>query len=813
MGSAVDSAHLTSELTQLAGAGFGGVEVTAIYGVKGAESQFVPYLTPRWNALLAHAATQAHRLGMGLDMPPGAGWRTGGATVTPADANKSLRITFDSAKGTHVAEMRFSGDNVKRPGPGGEGFAIDVFSRAATDNFLRTYAERLGPMPWGVIGAYFHDSFEYTGSGSSELFEFFLEHRRYDLRRELAALAGQGDPERIARVKSDYRQTLDEMLLANFLLPLREWSHARGSKSRNQAHGSPGNLLDLYAASDVPETEIFGRPSGNDEDILVAKFASSAAHVAGLPLASAESFTWLGEHFSATLDDVKQAADAFFLGGINHLIYHGTAYSPANVAWPGWEFYASAEFNPRNAFWRDLPVLNRYVARVQSVMQASHADNDVLLYWPVWDNWHDTTRLRMDFAVRNARWLFDKPVGAVATELWKTGYGFDYVSDRLLATSVNASGRRLRAGGAEYAAIVVPRAQHMPPETFQRLVELARSGATIAFLGSLPPDVPGLFELEARRAHLATARQQVRFGDADAVGVRAAPVGSGRLLVGEQLEPLLAASGIHRETMVDRPGVRFIRQRTVNGRQYFISHAGTESVDGWVSLASTATRVAIMDPMTGRTGLAEVRPGKAGGVDVRVHLDPGSSLILRTFDTRIDSPRWAYESAIGAPITLRGRWTVTFTSGGPTLPASFAIDSLTPWTGRGDANADRFAGSARYAMHFDAPSSARNHSLDLGRVAESARVRLNGRDLGTLIARPFRVATGPVRAKNNLLEIEVTNLSANRVHDLDVRGVSWKTFHDINYVGFDYRPFDASMWPVRVSGLVGPVTLTAIAPE
>ena len=53
----------------------------------------------------------------------------------------------------------------------------------------------------------------------------------------------------------------------------------------------------------------------------------------------------------------------------------------------------------------------------------------------------------------------------------------------------------------------------------------------------------------------------------------------------------------------------------------------------------------------------------------------------------------------------------------------------------------------------------------------------------------------------------MTNLAANRVRDLDRRGVPWKTFHDANVVNIDYKPLDASAWPLRDSGLLGPVTL------
>ena len=49
----------------------------------------------------------------------------------------------------------------------------------------------------------------------------------------------------------------------------------------------------------------------------------------------------------------------------------------------------------------------------------------------------------------------------------------------------------------------------------------------------------------------------------------------------------------------------------------------------------------------------------------------------------------------------------------------------------------------------------------------------------------------------------MTNLAANRVRDLDRRGVAWKTFHDANVVGIDYKPLDATAWPLRDSGSWG----------
>jgi hypothetical protein len=802
LGDAVDSAAISMQLRELATAGFGGVEVTSIYGVRGADSLEIRYLSPRWGGLLAITVREAQRLGMAVDIPPGSGWRMGGPRVPETDESVSLRLVGDSAT------IRFSGDSVKRPAPGGEGPAIDVYSAGATARYLADFADHTRAVPRGAIRAYFHDSFEYIGNASGELFSEFARRRGYDLRTEAAALAGRGDRDRVARVKSDYRETLDEMLLDNFVQPLAAWSRLRGSTLRDQAHGSPGNLLDLYAAADIPETEIYGPLDGGDANPLINKFASSAAHLAGRRLASAESFTWLGEHFSTTLDDVKRAADQLFLTGIDHLVYHGTAYSPPAAAWPGWEFYAAAEFNPRNAFWRDLPALNAYVTRVQSMLQQGDADADVLLYWPIWDNWHDASGLRMDFRVHAPTWFTARPVGAAAEFLWHRGYGFDYVSDRLLATQVSMREGRLRAGRASYGVLVVPSADHMPVATLERLLALSRDGATVIFVHQLPRDVPGLARLAERRAALDSALTRIFLDAPDARGIRRAHLGRGRILIGDDLAALMDAARVRRDPFADN-GLRILRQRVGSTRQYFVVNPDSIGIDEWIPLPPRVGAALLMDPMNGAIGTANTRT-RNGRVEVELQLRPWQAAIVRTTDRASFGRRWNYLRSTAAAVTLTGRWRVAFVDGGPTEPREFEIDEPEAWTGRGDADADRFAGTARYTLTFDAPDAAPDHLLSLGGVAESARVRLNGVSLGTLIARPFEARTGPLRRRGNRLEIEVTNLSANRIRDLDRRGVAWKVFKDINYVNFAYKPFDASAWPVRLSGLLGPVTLTAV---
>jgi hypothetical protein len=60
-----------------------------------------------------------------------------------------------------------------------------------------------------------------------------------------------------ARVWADYRETLSARMLGQFAGPWVDWTHQKDARARYQAHGSPGNLIDLYAAADIPETETF----------------------------------------------------------------------------------------------------------------------------------------------------------------------------------------------------------------------------------------------------------------------------------------------------------------------------------------------------------------------------------------------------------------------------------------------------------------------------------------------------------------------------------------------------------------------------
>ncbi|GAB3262446.1 glycosyl hydrolase [Larkinella harenae] len=901
MGSAVNPKDLTILLDQYKKAGLGGVEVTPIYGVKGAERQFINFLSPTWMTMLDHTLKEANRLGMGVDLAQASGWPFGGPWVSPADACKYVAYkTYSLKSGEKLVEpivyiqpplvrtvgekidikklvepitknpnlqrhafdqVRFEkplplqtlmaysdkgqtldlttkvdgkgalnwtapegkwtlyavfqgwhGKMVERAGPGGEGDVIDHFSKTAMQNYLRKFDEAFKGHDLKTLRAFFNDSYEVDDAqGESNwtpaLFDEFKKRHGYDLRNHLAALFGKDSEDKNGRVLTDYRSTISELLLENYTKTWSEWAKTKGKIIRNQAHGSPANILDLYAITDIPEIE--------GTEMMRIKFASSAANVTGKKLTSSESATWDNEHFLSKLSDIKKDMDRFLLGGVNHTFYHGTNYSPQNAAWPGWLFYAAVHFNPNNTFWTDFGKLNQYVARCQSFLQAGKPNNDVLVYLPIYDSFTRPGKVLLQHYDGIEHGFKGLPVEEHAETLWKKGYGFDFISDKQLL-NVTTTGGKLQTGGVNYQTVLVPEAQYMPGGTFQQLIRLAQNGATVVFVNKLPEDVPGFGNLENRRDAFKKLVAQLKFTESK--GIRKATVGKGAFLVAKNADALLTAAGVKRERMVDN-GLQLVRRSHASGKYYFIANWGDKTVEGWFPLSTAAKSVALYNPMTEKLGMANFRTAAGGENEVYLQLAPGESCILETANTVVSGPAYAYWKPAGSVQAIRGKWTINFVSGGPQLPAKKETDNLGSWTDLDGDYVKKFSGTASYSISFPKPEgNGEGWLLSLGKVAESARVRLNGKEIGTLIGPTYQLFIPKDQLKaTNELTVFVSNSMANRITDLDREGINWKKFYNINMSarlrenrGADGN-FTAEKWKPRESGLIGPVTLTPVS--
>ncbi|ARS40670.1 glycoside hydrolase [Sphingobacteriaceae bacterium GW460-11-11-14-LB5] len=874
MGNAVDEQNLDLVLKKYADAGLGGVEITPIYGAKGFEKQYLQFLSPEWMNILHHTVNKANTLGLGVDMNTGTGWPFGGPQIKPENAATKLitqqytlkageklteaiqvkeakqdfaqlqaltaygnngevlnllskvqadgSLNWSPTSGSWDIYAAFAGKTrqmVKRAAPGGEGFTLDHLDKNAVDVYLKRFSDAFGSKPQGVR-SFFNDSYEvYGATWTPTFFQEFKKNRGYDLASHIKELSGKDSTnENIARLKSDYRETMDELLLHNFTQNWTGWAHQLKSATKNQSHGSPGNLLDLYGAVDIPETETFGssyfpitglrRDAADirnvDPDPMMCKFASSAAHTGGKKLASSETFTWLTEHFKTSFSQCKPEAEQLFLAGINHIFYHGTTNSPTNAPWPGWLFYASVEMNPNNSLWPHAQGLNNYITRCQSILQSGKPDNELLIYWPIYDVWNKGKGLDMALKVHDVdEWLHPTAFYKLSKELSKSGYSFDFASDRLLKQStVNQALISTNAAAAPYQVLIVPQCEMISPETLDQMIKLASNGAKVIFQ-ALPKDVPGLNNLDARRAQLKASLAKLTFTDGPN-GIKQFKIGSGLILLVNDIQKALSSIAIIRETLTDT-GLQFIRRKTNTGKYYYLVNHTAKDIDTELSLNEEG-KVLIMDPQSSNVGVAAIRDKK-----VRVQLKSGESLFLKVERNGTINTPWVYLNKAANTINLNQSWNLHFTEGGPELPADQKLDKLVSWTTLSDPKLQAFSGTGVYTSGFNLSSkTAKEYVLNLNQVDESARVWINGQEVGILWSIPFQARVGKyLKAGHNTIKIEVVNLMANRIRDMDIKKIQWRNYHEINFVNINYKDFDASSWNVMPSGLIGPVSITA----
>ena len=839
MGSAIDKENIAWNMKQYADCGIGALEITPIYGVLGNEQNNIEFLSPKWMEMLRFVQDEGKKNNIQIDMATGTGWPFGGPWVPLEESaskllvcdttihsslikrykpeppkplpiqiddstfvevpdtlddklligiyayrksgNKGetfLRLTFDR-KGRLVPlnKKKISkGDwriitlwkkmgvmMVKRPAPGGEGFVVDHFNKQAVLNYLQHISDAFEKTNTPYPHTFFNDSYEVSEADyTPDLFPEFEKRRGYSLEDNIEKLI-DGD----VKVVSDYRETLGELIFENFTQTWTEWAHSHGVITRNQAHGSPANLIDCYSAVDIPEIEGFGltdfgikglrkdveHTRKNDSDFSMLKYAPSAAHINGKKLTSSETCTWLTEHFRTSLSQIKPDLDLMFCAGVNNVYFHGTCYSPKDEPWPGWKFYASIDMSPTNSIWRDAPYFMKYIERCQSFLQMGKPDNDFLVYLPVRDMWRQQTgkNLLMQFDIHSMDKKAPEFIRSIL-EIDKEGFDCDYISDKYLMTTTYKNGMLETAAGTRYRGLIIPGSGRMPEQLKAHLDQLKAQGAHIIY-------------------GIDTAKMK------------------------EAAKP---------EPMRTKNRLRAIRRSNGSGHHYFIANLTPNDVCEMVPLTVDFKDAALFNPMTG-----EICKAVTEGKSVLLNLRSGESIILQTYDKAVnwESAQLIAPASTPTPkttIALSTPWTLSFTDETPLVEQAFQLDKVQTWETLDDEAAQVTMGTGVYttSMKLSKADAAKQWAIDLGDVRESARVYINGTFVGCAWAVPYVLDTkNTLKAGQNEIRIEVTNLPANRIADMDRKGIKWRKFNEINIVDLNYKKTGYEHWEPVKSGL------------
>ena len=842
LGSAVDSAGLAYNLGEFARVGIGGVEITPIYGVQGNDRNDIPYLSSRWMQMFGYTLQLGRQYDIEIDMATGTGWPFGGPGVSKEDA--ACRAIFTSF--SHRDDVQLvgngvttplptregqvggsltigrTGQKVKRAAPGGEGFVIDHFDRRAVHNYLSSFTAAFNAGNTPRPHTFFNDSYEVYGADwTPRLLDEFAQRRGYRLENHfpdfllsdsLCSVAADSVADIHRLLLSDYRETLGELLLENFTIQWTDWAHSQGAITRNQAHGSPANLIDIYAAVDIPECEGFGLSDfgikglrtdpgytkKNDSDISMLKYASSAAHITGKPFTSSETFTWLTEHFRTSLSQCKPDLDLMFLAGVNHVVFHGSCYSPKDEPWPGWRFYASVDMTPYNPQWNAMPAFCDYISRTQAFLQWGEPDNDFLVYLPFYDMIYEQPDRLVLFDIHSMDRRAPKFIHTIQAII-RSGYDVDYISDRYLLTDA----------WRHYDAVIVPDVRFMPVATINRLQTIAAEGKRVIFVGHYPESVPGYGRLTTEAAQFEHAMSALK----------------AKAMLARDYEEALALAGGRIERMRTDQHLSCIRRTNPEGHHYFISNLTPNDVDAYVALGVDFADALFYNPMTGAVTHPDSRDGQ-----VRLQLASGESIILRTFRTALRHSEakksHPYVNSVLADFELHN-WELTFPGDIPmnaanndtACPQNFTatwihMNQPQSWTELGGKYPTRMA-TGCYTTTFSAKRNKTmdgcHHILDLGDVRESARVVLNGKEVATLFAVPFRCDITPyIKKGKNTLKVYVTNLPANRIAQMDRDSIPWRHFKEINVVDLNYKRDHYDSWTPMPSGLCSPVRIFSV---
>lgn len=840
LGSAVDKENLEWNIQQYANKGIGALEITPIYGVQGNDTNNIDYLSPKWMQALKDCETLGAKYGVQIDMNCGTGWPFGGPEVTVEDAATKLvytdtiivgknmkkinlavrnpkdkpystlskvmaylqdkktktitmriditsfmngeRLNWSAPKSGHWLIMAFynskTRQKVKRAAPGGEGFVLDHFNKKAVMRYLEKFDKAFTNSCVAYPNTFFNDSYEVYGANwTPSLFNDFERLRGYNLAEYMPELLGFAE-DNDCKVLTDYRETISDLLLTNFTKLWTNWAHSSGAKTRNQAHGSPANLIDQYAAVDIPEIEGFGKTDfgikglwketkpefirKNDSDLSMLKYASSAAHITGKPFTSSETFTWLTEHFRTSLAHCKPDFDLMMVSGVNHVYFHGTCYSPKDDTWPGWKFYASIDMSPTNSIWHDAQFFYDYITRCQSFMQYGQPDNDFLIYLPIRDMWSQPAKkgdkradILLQFAIHNMGKLAPDFIKDVLT-IDSLGYDCDYISEKYLLSTTFEKGMLVTAAGTKYKALILPANCKMTDKLKSHIEELKSLGAHI---------VTGV---DAN--HLSEITQG--------------------------------------EEMKNKLHLKAIRRSNDTGYHYFISNLTPNDVDEEISLSVPFGSIILFNPLNGTMKNAIINNQK-----VRLALRSGESVILQTYNNEVQTEKHDIVREQLSEMIISTPWEFSFIESAPEVLGSLTLDTLQTWEKLPMENANRTMGTGVYETSFyltDLPAKNSNESwsIDLGDVRESARVYINGDFVGCAWSVPYILDCGKyLKIGKNFLRIEVTNLPANRIADLDRQGVKWRKFNEINLVKLDYKKGDYSQWDLVPSGLKSQVKL------
>jgi len=360
-----------------------------------------------------------------------------------------------------------------------------------------------------------------------------------------------------------------------------------------------------------------------------------------------------------------------------------------------------------------------------------------------------------------------------------------------------------------YRVLVLPQYGVMSTAVLKRIHDLVADGGIVA--GVRPSRTPGLADYPRSDADL-KAMASAMWGDLDGTRNKERSLGKGKIYSVTSLGEVFSQENIPTDfsyrSKTSGAELGYIHRRDALADAYFIANRKNRNETAECTFRLSGRRPMLLDPVTGKSWLAASFQQSHGMTTVPLDFAPYGSLFVifrepLAADVQgngsTNFPKYAPAAGLDGP------WEVRFDPkwGGP---ETTTFDKLQSWTTRPEEGIKYYSGTATYRKNFDLPPAvkgAHGIALNLGEVKYVAQVRLNGKDLGPVWTKPYRVdITDAVKPSGNVLEIDIANLWPNRIIGDSVLPPERRFTHtNIVYTQ------DTPLWE---SGLLGPVKLELI---
>ena len=628
------------------------------------------------------------------------------------------------------------------------GLESDKLSAIATktqfNNYFRVMFDSLKKVGLPLTGLHM-DSHEAGSQNWTAGFENkFRQLRGYDMLKYLPALAGLivGSKEETSGFLYDMRLTLSDLVADEYFGTLDSLCRTSGVNFTAQAVGNGLTMVaDNFKAKgrvQKPQGEFWAYQTHGSYDI---KETSSAAHIYGKPIASAEAFTDM--KYTQSLADMKNLADYAYAFGINDFAVCASAYQPWIDKIPGstggGRHYC---LNRNNTYWNYSRSFWDYQARCAGLMRNGLPVVDLCIYMG-----------------ENA------PIKLLAYRLPEIPEGYDFdvcTKDALISRMSAKDGHIVLTDGMSYQMLVLERMGDISLEALRKVAKLVKEGVIV--YGPRPAGSGFLQDITFKKQYQLLVNQL--WGN-ETTGTKV--YGKGKVYWGMTLSQALSAQGIKPDaglksgnTINDK--IYFAHRRIADADIYFLNNHSRRIYKDTIRLRTNATNAEYWDPVTGKQYSLPVSASNKIGMLLPVFLQPNESgfIITTNQNSTLSTKRKETEEEVTA---IKGEWKVYFDSkwGGP---GEVSFTTLTDWTRHEDERIKYYSGTAVYrkTIQLDNSDYSKQVLLRFPQLGSLARVLMNGKEVATVWCSPWEADISPyIMNGENTLEIQVVNSLNNRM--------------------------------------------------